>query len=210
MIARRLARARREPLPDLLLIDGGKGQLAVVSAALADAGVAAGPRPRSRRSATSESPSPRVKRSGGLKAERVFLPNRKDPIALPPELARAAAAPARARRVAPLRDRVPARAALEAELHLDPRGAARDRPGQAARAARAQLGSLRAVREAPIEALATVPRPLGARRADDRGFFDGFVEPPRAETGEAATGAEPPPDPPSEADPAADPVPSAD
>ena len=31
----------REPLPDLLLVDGGKGQLAVVSAALADAGIAA-------------------------------------------------------------------------------------------------------------------------------------------------------------------------
>ena len=47
------ARAREsEPLPDLLLVDGGKGQLAVVSAALADAGIVAGPRVASRRSAT--------------------------------------------------------------------------------------------------------------------------------------------------------------
>ena len=87
-----------------------------------------------------------------------------------------------------------------------------------------ELGSLRGVREAPIERLREVSG-LSARDAETiRRFFDGFVEPPRAETGEAATGAEPPraetgeaatgaeppPDPPSEADPAADPVPSAD
>ena len=33
---RRLDKRESEPLPDLLVVDGGKGQLAVVSAALAD------------------------------------------------------------------------------------------------------------------------------------------------------------------------------
>ena len=39
VLARRLARAESEPLPDLMLVDGGKGQLSVLSAALADAGL---------------------------------------------------------------------------------------------------------------------------------------------------------------------------
>ncbi|HEY5656146.1 MAG TPA: excinuclease ABC subunit UvrC, partial [Myxococcota bacterium] len=41
VLLRRLSRAEREPLPDLLMVDGGKGQLGVVTAALRDAGLAA-------------------------------------------------------------------------------------------------------------------------------------------------------------------------
>jgi excinuclease ABC subunit C len=82
VMTRRLARADSEPLPDLLLVDGGRGQLAVVRAALADAGVTldAVSLAKERDEA---SPSLRVRRSGGLKAERVFLPDRKDPVSLP-------------------------------------------------------------------------------------------------------------------------------
>src|SRR6185436_17764316 len=83
VISRRLARADREPLPELLLIDGGKGQLAVVSAALADAGLVASAASIAKER-DERSPSLRVKRSGGLKAERVFLPSRKDPVVLAP------------------------------------------------------------------------------------------------------------------------------
>jgi len=82
VIRRRLARVAAEPLPDLLMVDGGKGQLGVVLACLADAdlrvetvGIAKERDPGS--------PSPRVRRGGGLKAERLFRPNRKDAIALP-------------------------------------------------------------------------------------------------------------------------------
>ena len=83
VLTRRLARADRDPLPDLLMVDGGKGQLAVVSAALADAGLrvdaAALAKERDEGAAR-----PRVRRSGGLKAERIFVPGRKDPILLAP------------------------------------------------------------------------------------------------------------------------------
>jgi excinuclease ABC subunit C len=82
VLRRRLARREGDPLPDLLLIDGGKGQLAVVSAALRDAGVELDAVSIAKERDL-ESPSPRVKRSGGLKAERIFLPGRKDPVSLP-------------------------------------------------------------------------------------------------------------------------------
>ncbi|MEE2676946.1 MAG: excinuclease ABC subunit UvrC [Myxococcota bacterium] len=82
VIQRRLARVAREPLPDLLLVDGGKGQLGVVTAALEDAGLKAECAGIAKER-DAESPSPRVKRSGGLKAERLFRPLRKDPVLLP-------------------------------------------------------------------------------------------------------------------------------
>jgi excinuclease ABC subunit C len=80
---RRLARADSEPLPDLFLVDGGKGQLAVLTAALADAGCTADAVGLSKER-DAESASPRVRRSGGLKAERIFRPGRVNPVMLPP------------------------------------------------------------------------------------------------------------------------------
>jgi excinuclease ABC subunit C len=80
---RRLARADSEPLPDLFLVDGGKGQLAVLCAALADAGLSADAVGLSKER-DAGSPSPRVRRSGGLKAERIFLPGRRNPVMLSP------------------------------------------------------------------------------------------------------------------------------
>jgi excinuclease ABC subunit C len=52
MLDRRLKRVATEPLPDLLMVDGGRGQLGVAMAALADAGLASRCS-GSRRSATS-------------------------------------------------------------------------------------------------------------------------------------------------------------
>ncbi len=83
VLLRRLARVASEPLPDLLMVDGGKGQLAVLQAALRDAGLEVDSISLAKER-DDESPSPRVRRSGGLKAERVFLPQRKDPVLLPP------------------------------------------------------------------------------------------------------------------------------
>jgi excinuclease ABC subunit C len=155
VITRRLARADREPLPDLLLIDGGKGQLAVVSAALADAGISA-PAASIAKERDDESPSPRVKRSGGLKAERVFLPNRKDPITLAPS-SRALLLLQRVRDESH-------RFAIEFQRKLRSKqnfaSILEELPGIGPgkrRARLAALGSIRGVRSASIEALAAVP-----------------------------------------------------
>ncbi|MEN8161332.1 MAG: excinuclease ABC subunit UvrC [Myxococcota bacterium] len=83
VLARRLARQETEPLPDLWVVDGGRGQLAVATALLKDAGVTLDHIGLAKERDLG-SPSVRVKRSGGLKAERVFLPNRLNPVLLPP------------------------------------------------------------------------------------------------------------------------------
>ncbi|MGI9432366.1 MAG: excinuclease ABC subunit UvrC [Myxococcota bacterium] len=84
VVGRRLDRVVTEPLPDLLMVDGGKGQLAVVTAALTDRGLSVD-HAGIAKERDDESPSPRVRRSGGLKAERLFVPGRKDAVLLPPD-----------------------------------------------------------------------------------------------------------------------------
>jgi excinuclease ABC subunit C len=83
VMQRRVQKRASEPLPDLILVDGGKGQLGVVMAVLRDAGLEVDclglAKERDEQSA-----APRVRRSGGLKAERVFRPGRKDPVLLYP------------------------------------------------------------------------------------------------------------------------------
>ena len=83
VMRRRLGRLDREPLPDLLLVDGGRGQLGVVTTVFSDAGVSVESmgiaKERDR-----EAGSVRVKRSGGLKAERLFRPGRANPVMLAP------------------------------------------------------------------------------------------------------------------------------
>ncbi|HKA16233.1 MAG TPA: excinuclease ABC subunit UvrC [Myxococcota bacterium] len=169
VIGRRLARADREPLPDLLLIDGGKGQLAVASAAIADAGVSVNAASIAKER-DELSPSPRVKRSGGLKAERVFLPNRRDPLMLPPS-SRALLLLQRVRDESH-------RFAIEFQRRLRSKqnfaSILEELPGIGPgkrRALLGALGSLRAVREASVETLANVP---GVSRRDAQtiaGFF---------------------------------------
>ncbi len=83
VMSRRLTRLKSEPLPDLLMVDGGRGQLGVVVAALEDAGLqldCMGISKERDEAAT----SPRVKRGGGLKAERLFKAGRANPIQLGP------------------------------------------------------------------------------------------------------------------------------
>ena len=83
VLDRRLRRVDSEPLPDLLMVDGGRGQVGVVMAALEDAGLEVEVLGISKER-DDESPSVRVKRGGGLKAERLFKPGRANPIQLPP------------------------------------------------------------------------------------------------------------------------------
>ncbi len=161
VIARRLARADREPLPDLLLIDGGKGQLAVVSAALADAGLSVDAASLAKER-DAQGPSPRVRRSGGLKAERVFLPGRKDPLWLAPS-SRGLLLLQRVRDESH-RFAIEFQRQLRSKQHFA--SILEELPGIGPgkrRALLGRLGSLRAVREASVETLAAVP---GVSRRD--------------------------------------------
>lgn len=79
VMRRRLGRVAEEPLPDLLMVDGGRGQLGVLTAALSDAELSVDTLGLSKERDL-ESATPRVKRSGGLKAERIFRPGRANPI----------------------------------------------------------------------------------------------------------------------------------
>lgn len=174
VMRRRLDARLREPLPDLLVVDGGKGQLAIVTAALADRGIRLD-HASIAKERDGTSPSPRVKRSGGLKAERVFLPNRKDPVTPAPD-SRGLLLLQRVRDEAhrfaiefqrELRNRIGLTSVLEEIPGIG--------PGKR-RALLRELGSLRGVREAPLERLREV-RGLSARDAETiRAFFDGLVE----------------------------------
>jgi len=80
VLERRIARREREPLPDLILLDGGKGQLNAVRAVFADLqveGVALASLAKER---DDESPHGRVQRHGGSKREKLYLPGVKDPV----------------------------------------------------------------------------------------------------------------------------------
>ncbi|RIL06495.1 MAG: excinuclease ABC subunit C [Proteobacteria bacterium] len=215
MLARRIAKASSDPLPDLLVVDGGRGQLGVAVAALHDAGVAianeASALDRStdalfRRSEpeasgqiagpdviglskerAGEGASARVRRSGGLKAEHVHLPQRKDPVLLPPS----SAALLLLQRV---RDEAH-RFAIEFQRSLRQRAhmtsILEEIPGIGPTRRRAllrELGSLRAVREATPDALAAVDGISAADAARIRAFFAALEAP---ESADAAIEAEP-------------------
>ncbi len=76
VLMRRYTRAIEEnDLPDLVLIDGGKGQLNVASAVLKDLGVEDLPHASIAKS--------RPREEGGPSPERFFLPGRKNPVVLP-------------------------------------------------------------------------------------------------------------------------------
>ncbi|MCP4036108.1 MAG: excinuclease ABC subunit UvrC [bacterium] len=83
VLQRRVARSAKQPLPDLLMVDGGRGQLGVLSAVLADVGAEVDTLGLSKER-EGEGPRARVRRGGGLKAERVFRPGRANPIMLHP------------------------------------------------------------------------------------------------------------------------------
>ncbi|MCP4002689.1 MAG: excinuclease ABC subunit UvrC [bacterium] len=83
VLGRRLARRDTDPVPDLLLLDGGKGQLGIARALVEDLQIEGLSLASLAKERDDESPSPRVMRHGGAKRERVFLPNVKDPILLP-------------------------------------------------------------------------------------------------------------------------------
>jgi len=181
VLGRRLDRVESEPLPDLVMVDGGRGQLGVVMAALEDAGLEVDVVAISKER-DDESPSVRVKRGGGLKAERLFRPGRSNPILLPPS-SRGLLLLQRVRdeshRFAieyqrKLRSQVSLTSILEELPGIG--------PGKR-RALLKELGSLRAVREADVATLAQVTGISGRNAETIHGFF--------AATRSAQPGAEP-------------------
>lgn len=178
VLDRRLRRVETDPLPDLLMVDGGRGQVGVVMAALADAGLEVEVLGLSKER-DDESPSVRVKRGGGLKAERIFRPNRTNPILLPPSS-----------RGMLLLQRVrdeSHRFAIEFQRDLRSRAnmtsILEELPGIGPvkrRALLKTLGSLRAIREASLESLLAVPGISDRDARTLRDFFDALagVPPP--------------------------------
>jgi excinuclease ABC subunit C len=178
VLQRRVARADSDPLPDLLMVDGGKGQLAVVSAALADAGLAVdavGLAKERDDAGAGQGRAARVRRSGGLKAERVFLPNRRDPVLLPPD-SRGLLLLQRVRDESH-RFAVEFQRALRSKCNFT--SILEELPGIGPGKRRAllkHLGSLRAVREASEEALAAVPGVSPGDARTIRRFFQARAE----------------------------------
>ncbi|MDE0885734.1 MAG: excinuclease ABC subunit UvrC [Myxococcota bacterium] len=186
VLKRRLARVDTEPLPDLLMVDGGRGQLGVVSAALEDVGLVVDALGISKER-DADSPSVRVKRSGGLKAERLFKPGRANPILL-----------SKSSRGLLLLQRVrdeSHRFAIEYQRDLRSKfsltSILEELPGIGAvkrRALLRELGSLKAVREATEESLRAVSG-ISSRDAQIlRAFFDKAGGRPISEGREEAPG----------------------
>ncbi|MEZ4330381.1 MAG: excinuclease ABC subunit UvrC [Myxococcota bacterium] len=184
MLDRRLARVEAEPLPDLLMVDGGRGQLGVVTAALADAGLEVEVLGISKER-DAHSPSPRVKRSGGLKAERIFRPGRTNPLQLAPS----SRAMLLLQRVRDESHRFAIEYQRDLRSRLNMVSILEELPGIGPvkrRALLKTLGSLRAVRAASRTVLESVPG-ISVRDAQAiRTFFDGLAE-PEPEPGEAGT-----------------------
>ena len=180
VMQRRLARVESEPLPDLLLVDGGKGQLGVLTAALADAGLSAECAGIAKER-DEASPSLRVKRSGGLKAERLFRPRRKDPVLLPPS----SRGLLLLQRVRDESHRFAITFQRELRSRLGMTSILEELPGIGPAKRRALLrhfGSLKAVRAAAESDLAATPGISPRDAALVRRFFDALMAEPAAET----------------------------
>ncbi len=124
------------PFPDLILIDGGKGQLSAAYAALEELGLAN-----------------LVAVGIAKKEELLFTRDREEPIALAAARSGLAAVTADPRRGAPLRGDVPPARPDDARSALGARPRAGHRPAAAAYAAQ-EFGSLAGVRRATREELA--------------------------------------------------------
>jgi len=181
VMRRRLARVESEPLPDLLMVDGGRGQLGVVLAALSDAGLDVDTLGLSKER-DEASKGPRVKRGGGLKAERIFLPNRANPVMLGP----ASKGLLLLQRVRDESHRFAIEFQRELRVKAGLTSILQELPGIGPvkrRALLRTLGSLRNVRQASEQELRAVPGISERDAATIRGFFAALdVEPePEAE-----------------------------
>lgn len=163
VLKRRLEKLESEPAPDLLLLDGGKGQLNAARALFADLGVEGIALASLAKERDEESPSGRVMRHGGQKREKLFLPGVKDPILL----ARDSAALLLLQRVRDESHRFAIAYHRELRKKSQFRSILDELPGIGPTKRRAllrALGSLEKIRTASLEELEAVPK-LGRRAA---------------------------------------------
>ena len=170
VLQRRLSRLESEPAPDLLLLDGGKGQLNAARAVAADLGVESIPMAAIAKARDDTSTRPRVLRHGGTKRERVFLMGVKDP------LQPAADDPALLllQRVRDESHRFAIRYHRELRRKLGMRSILDELPGIGPvkrRALLRGLGSLARVKRASVDELAAIPK---VTRADAERIFRFF------------------------------------
>jgi excinuclease ABC subunit C len=176
VMGRRLGKLDSEPLPDLLMVDGGRGQLAVVAAAFGDASISIDMLGLSKER-DDTGPRPRVKRSGGLKAERVFLPERSNPLMLYPS----SKALLLLQRVRDESHRFAVEFQRQLRLKTGLTSILEELPGIGPRKRSSllrALGSLRAVREADEEVLRGVPGISRRDAATIHRFFAAAATPP--------------------------------
>jgi excinuclease ABC subunit C len=177
VLDRRLRRVGAEPLPDLLMVDGGRGHLGVVMASLEDAGLEVQVEVLGiSKERDDASPTLRVKRSGGLKAERIFRPGRTNPILLPPS----SRGMLLLQRVRDESHRFAIEFQRELRSKVNMKSILEELPGigPSKRSALLKtLGSLRAVKGATIEALEAVPGISDSDAASIRRFFDALTAP---------------------------------
>ena len=188
VLGRRLRRLAQEPAPDLLLLDGGKGQLNAARAVLQDSGADI-PLAAIAKERDEGASGPRVRRHGGLKRERVFRPNVKDPIMLPPD----SPALLLLQRVRDESHRFAIRYHRQLRSKRALRSILDELPGIGPVKRRALLhglGSLQRVREATEEELAAVPK---VTRADARLIYRFFHD--EGEAGREGRSGEDRPDP---------------
>lgn len=175
VLRRRLDKLDAEPAPDLLLLDGGKGQLNAVRALCADLGIddlvlASLAKERQ----VDEDGRGRVQRHGGGKREKLFLPGVKDPITPPPD----APGLLMLQRVRDESHRFAIRYHRELRRKLGMRSILDELPGIGPvkrRSLLRELGSLERVKRASVDELAAVPR---ITRADAE-LLASFFAPPR-------------------------------
>jgi excinuclease ABC subunit C len=153
VLTRRVKRAAEELLPDLIIVDGGLGQLGILTTVLEDLGISGVEVAALAKSRVRSAPSDReVTRS----TERVFRPGRKNPIVLrqnSPQLLLLAQIRDEAHRFAityhkQLRDRATLRSSLE------------DVPGIGPKLSRALLrhfGSIDKIRLATLSEITSIP-----------------------------------------------------
>jgi excinuclease ABC subunit C len=170
VLRRRMARLESDPAPDLLLVDGGKGQLAQALAVLADLGIEGVAVASLAKERDAEVPGGRVLRHGGNKRERVFLPNVKDPILLAPN----EPALLLLQRVRDESHRFAIAYHRELRRKTQLRSILDELPGIGPikrRALLRHLGSLERIKAASLEDLAAVPKLTGADAALVHRFF---------------------------------------